>query len=73
LQTFKTFGNEAFTPLTDGVAVTVKCGGDVLVGRVVGCGGEQDDAAAEGKRLGSGAGTLKSLKFGAEFWEQLDD
>jgi hypothetical protein len=47
---------EAVPPLADGMAVTVQFGGDLQVGRVVGVGGPQDEAAAENQGLGSGAG-----------------
>jgi hypothetical protein len=55
------------------MAVTVQCGGDVLVGRVVRLGGVQDDAAAEGQRLGSGAGADEGLQLATPVGGQFDD
>jgi hypothetical protein len=55
------------------MAVAVQCGGDVLVGRVVRLGGVQDDAAAEGQRLGSGAGADEGLQMSTQAGGQFDD
>src|SRR5262245_23759335 len=63
---------EAFAPLPDGVAVTVQKGGDILVGGAVVSGGEQDDAAAEGERLGGGTRPSEGFQLAAEFIGQFD-
>jgi hypothetical protein len=55
------------------VAVTVHLGGNVLIGRVVRSGGAQDDAAAEDKSLGRGAGADEGFELGLEFGLQFDD
>ena len=73
LESLQAFCDEAFAPLADGMAVTVQCGGDVLVGRVVRLGGVQDDAAAEGQRLGSGAGADEGLQLATQVGGQFDD
>ena len=64
--------DEAFAPLTDGVAVTAQFGGDFLVGGAVLTSGEQDDAAAEGERLRGGTRPSEGLKLAAEFIGQFD-
>ena len=56
MKTFETVGDEAFSPLADGVAVAVERGGDGLVGGPVIVGRPQDQATAEGQRLGGGGG-----------------
>jgi hypothetical protein len=66
LESVQAAGDEAFPPLADGVAVTVQVGGDVLVGRVVRLGGPQDDAAAEGQRLGAGTGADQTFQSAAQ-------
>src|SRR3954466_1018127 len=66
LESLQACYNEAFTPLADGMAVTVQFGGDVLVGGVVRCGGPQDDAAAEDQGLGSGAGADEGFESAAQ-------
>jgi hypothetical protein len=65
--------DEAFTPHSDGVAVAVQRGGDEVVGGVVILRGVQDDAAAQDKSLGRGAGADECLELGAEFGLQFDD
>jgi hypothetical protein len=65
--------DKALTPLSDGVAVAVQKGGDEVVGGVVILRGAQDDAAAEDKSLGRGAGADECLELGAEFGLQFDD
>jgi len=55
------------------VAVTAQFGGDVLVGRVVGPGGPQDDAAAEDQRLGAGPGADQTLQAAPEIIIQWDN
>jgi hypothetical protein len=55
------------------MAVTVEFGGDLLVGRVVRLGGTQDDAAAEGQRLGRGTGADQGFKLAATIGIQIHD
>ncbi len=43
---------KAFWPLADGVSVTTELGGDDLVGGILICRGQQDDATAKDQRLG---------------------
>jgi hypothetical protein len=54
------------------MAVAAQFGGDVLVGRVVGPGGAQDDAAAEGQRLGGGTGADEGFESAARLGIQFD-
>jgi len=56
LEAGEAFGDEAFAPLADGVAVAVEFGSDVLIRRGVRLGGEQDDAATEDECLRGGTG-----------------
>jgi hypothetical protein len=63
LQSGKAGGNEAFAPEPDGVSITVQFGGDVLVGGLVILGSPENEAAAEGKCLGSGASLNESLEL----------
>jgi len=58
---------EALAPLADGVAVARQLGGDLLVGRLVVSGGEQDDAGAQRQGLWRGAGAGESLELAAQF------
>jgi hypothetical protein len=48
LKAVEAFGDEAFAPLPDRMAIAAQRGRDVLVGRVLGLGSVQDDTAAEG-------------------------
>jgi hypothetical protein len=73
LEALQAAGDEAFAPLADGMAVTVQFGGDLLVGRIVGLGGTQDDAAAEGQRLGAGTGADQTLQSAPEIVIQWDN
>jgi hypothetical protein len=66
VQTVEAVGDEALTPLADGMAVTAKFVGDVLVGGVVGLSDPQDDAAAEDQGLWGGARPDECLELGAE-------
>jgi hypothetical protein len=54
------------------MAVTVECGGDLLVARVVRLGGVQHDAAAEGQRLGSGTGADEGIESAAKVGIEFD-
>jgi hypothetical protein len=65
-------GNEAFPPASDGVAVAAQFGSDVLVGRGVGRGGTQDDAAPKNERLRSGAGAHQVFEVDAQLRSQFD-
>jgi hypothetical protein len=56
LQAGEALFEEAVAPVTDGVTVAVEFGSDLQVGRLVGVGGAQDNAAAEGQGLRCGAG-----------------
>jgi hypothetical protein len=62
LKALDAFINEALTPLADSVPVTAQLGGNLLVGRVV-LGGEQDDAATEDQGLRGGTGADKGLEL----------
>jgi hypothetical protein len=62
LQSGEAAFGEAFAPQADGMAVAVQSVGDVLVGRAVGGSGPEDDAAAEGQRLGRGTGAGEGLE-----------
>ena len=73
LESLQAFCDEAFAPLADGMAVTVQLGGDVLVGRVVRCGGPQDDATAEDQGLRRGAGADEGFESAAQRGIQVDD
>jgi hypothetical protein len=44
------------------VTITVQFDGNLLVGRVVRLGGPQDDATAEGQRLGAGTGADQTFQ-----------
>src|SRR5947209_19106184 len=72
LESLQAAGDEAFAPLADGMAVTVQCGGDLLVGRMVRLGGVQHDATAEGQRLGRGTGADERIESSAEIGIQFD-
>ena len=72
LKSSKAVLGEAFAPLPNRVAVTAQFGGDILVGGAIVTSGEQDDAAAEGERLGRGAGAGESFQLAAEFLRQID-
>src|SRR5688572_22865211 len=72
LEPLQASGDEAFAPLADGMAVTAQFGGDVLVGRAVRLGGAQHDAAAEGQRLGRGAGADEGFESAARLGVQFD-
>jgi hypothetical protein len=48
LQAGQAAGDEAGAPQADGVSVATHLGGDAPVGGVVGGGGPQDEAAAQG-------------------------
>jgi hypothetical protein len=63
---------EAFTPLPDGVSVTVELGCDGLVGGVVRRRGTEDDAATKDQCLRGGAGTPQGLQLAANFRGQFD-
>ena len=63
MQASQTSSNEAFTPESDGMSITVEFGGDVLVGRLVVLSGAEDEAAAEGQCLGRGAGLSKRMEL----------
>src|SRR5262245_379547 len=73
LKARQALGHEAFPPLPDGVAVATQFGGDVLVGRVACCRSGQDDTAAEGQRLGSGAGADDGFELAAKLVGQCND
>jgi hypothetical protein len=72
LQASKAFGDEAFPPLADGVAVTAQFGGDVLVGGVAGLCCPQNDAATKGQGLGGGTGTHQRFQLVAQLLGQGD-
>jgi hypothetical protein len=72
LEANKAFGDEAFAPLADGVAVAVEFGGDVLVGRGLRPGGEQDDAATKDERLRGRTGADEVFEVGTHFSGQHD-
>jgi hypothetical protein len=55
------------------MAVTVQCGGDLLVGRVVRLGGAQDEAAPKGQRLGGGTGADEGFELAAQISSQFND
>jgi hypothetical protein len=63
---------EALTPLPDGVAITGQNRGDILIGGAVVAGGKQDDAAAEGERLGGATRPNEGFQLDAEFIGQFD-
>jgi hypothetical protein len=63
---------EAFSPLADGVSVTVELGRDGLVGRVVRLSGTEDDAATKDQCLRGGAGTQQGVELAANFRGQFD-
>jgi hypothetical protein len=65
-------GDEAFTPLPDGVAVTAQLGRDLLVGRLVRLGGAQDDAATKDERLRGGACADQGFELATQFGCQFD-
>jgi hypothetical protein len=72
LQASDAFGDEAFTPFTDGVAFAPHLVGNDLVGRVVRCCRSQDDATAEDQRLRCRAGTHQRFQLDANVCIQLD-
>jgi hypothetical protein len=72
LQSLQALGDEALSPAADGVAVAAQFGSDVLVGRGVGRGGTQDDAAPKNERLRRGAGAHQVLEVDAQFRRQFD-
>jgi hypothetical protein len=72
LEACQACGDEAFTPLADGVAVASQFGGEVLIGGVVGLGGTQDDAAAKDQCLGRRVSADKRLKVHAHVRGQFD-
>jgi hypothetical protein len=63
LQSGEAGGDEAFPPQADGMSIAVELGGDVLVGGLVVLGGAEDESAAEGECLGSGAGLDQRLEL----------
>jgi hypothetical protein len=66
LQAWEAVVGEAFAPLAHGVPVAVQFAGDLLVGGLVGLGGTQDDATAEGQCLRRGAGAGEGLQLVAD-------
>lgn len=63
MQAGETSGDEAFSPETDGMSITVEVGGDVLVRGSVVLGSVKDKATAEGESLGCGAGPDQGLEL----------
>jgi hypothetical protein len=72
LEAGKATGDEAFAPLADRVAVAAEFGSDVLIGRGVRLGGEQDDAATKDEGLGGGTGADEVFEVSADFGGQFD-
>jgi hypothetical protein len=60
LEAGQTVGNITFTPLTHGMAVAVEGIGHLLVGRLLGLGGTQDDPTPQRHRLRRGASPNQS-------------
>ena len=63
LQSGQTRRHEAFSPQSDGVSIAVQFGGDVQVGGLVVLSSPEDEAAAEGKCLRSGASSYERLEL----------
>ncbi len=63
LQASQAGSDEAFSPESDGMSITVEISGDVLIGGLVLLGGPEDEAAAEGKGLRRGARLNEGLKL----------
>jgi hypothetical protein len=62
LQTAEPLGDKALAPLADGVAVATEFVGDLEIGGLLRIGGPQDEPAAEGQGLGSGARPKQALQ-----------
>ena len=63
LQSGQPRSHEAFSPAADSMSITVEFGGDVLVGGLVALSSPEDDVAAEGKCLRSGASLYERLEL----------
>src|SRR5947209_2399765 len=72
LQAGQAVGHEALPPLADGVAVAAEFHRNVLVGRIIGLGGPQDDATAESEGVGGGAGAGQGFELAALLGCQFD-
>lgn len=64
--------DEAFTPLADGVSVTIQLFGDLLVGGVSVGSGVEDEATAEDQRLRRGTNTEQGLQLVTQLRCELD-
>lgn len=72
MQSGEAGGDEAFAPESNGVAIAVKFGGDVLIVGLVVLGGAEDEAAAEDEGLRSGAGADQRLELAAGLVGEYD-
>jgi hypothetical protein len=72
LQASQAVGDEAFTPLADGMSVAAQFNSDELVGRFVRLSGPQDNAATKDKGLRCGKCAEKGFELEAEFRSQFD-
>jgi hypothetical protein len=64
LEAAEPWGDEAFAPLADGMAVAAEFVGDLEIGRLLGIGGAQDQPAAEDQGLGGGTGPQQAFQAG---------
>ena len=71
LETGQTVDNIAFTPLTHRMAVAVEGVGHLLVGRLLGLGGGQDDPTTQRQRLRRGTRANQSRERLALFGGKL--
>ncbi len=71
LEASQTVGNIAFPPPTDGVAVAVEGVGHLLVGRLLGLCGSQDDSTTQNHRLRCGSSTDQGNECMALFGGKL--
>jgi hypothetical protein len=63
---------EPFTPLADGVPVTIELLGQLLVSGMVVGRGVEDEATTEGQGLGCGTSADQGLELLAEFGREDD-
>ena len=72
LEASQAFGEKAFPPLADCVAVAAQFVSNILVGRVVRRCGTQDNAAAKDEGLRCGPGAEQGFQLEAELGSQFD-